>query len=433
MLRLIPVALLATLTLSAQPRKDRHVVLISIDGLSAYSLNDPNVPLPNLRKLAQSGAVADAMEVVNPSVTWPNHTSMVTGVRPAKHGMLYNGLPVRAEGKVRVEPWRDKTELVLAPTVYDKAHAAGLTTAEVDWVAIQNAPTITWSFPEVPTGSEAIVKEMVAAGMLNDEQVRSFRKGSIVWRDEIWTQAGEHILKRHKPNLLLFHLLTTDSSQHRYGARSLAGDAALALADAKVGRLIEAIRQAGIADRTTVIVTSDHGFKTYRETLQPNALLASKGIKDVHVVPEGGTAMVYVTNSDRKAELLPVLKRELATLAGVDRVIEGSELTALGYPDPAKQQRMADLVLSARTGYSFGGAFEGPASSPAPPGTTAGAHGYLNTDPDMDGVLILSGAGIKSGVRIGRVRTIDTAPTIARLLGLDLGEVDGAALQQALR
>ena len=291
-MRLALIILLSVASVLAPPPTDRHVVLISIDGFSAYSLNDPDVPLPNLRKLAAAGAVADGMEVVNPAVTWPNHTSMVTGVRPQKHGMLYNGLPVRADGRVQVEPWRDKTELVLVPTVYDKAHAAGLTTAEVDWVAIQNAPTITWSFPEVPTGSESVVKELVAAGALTKEQVKAFRNGSIVWRDEIWTQAGEHIIKHHKPNLLLLHLLTTDTVQHRYGARSLPGNTALALADAKVGRLVQAIREAGIADRTTIIVTSDHGFKTYRETLQPNAFLASRGIKDVHVVPEGGTAMV---------------------------------------------------------------------------------------------------------------------------------------------
>ena len=125
---------------------------------------------------------------------------------------------------------------------------------------------------------------------------------------------------------------------------------------------------------------------------------------------------------------MPLLKRELSTMANVDRVVEGAEFTNLGYPDPHKQQRMADLVLSAKTGYSFGGAFEGPASSPAPEGSTLGAHGYLNTDPDMDGILILSGAGIKPGVRLGRARTVDTAPTIARLLGLDLGKVDGKVI-----
>ena len=61
---------------------------------------------------------------MNPTVTWPNHTSMVTGVTPAKHGVVFNGLLVREPGvPPRVEPWRDRAEMVHVPTLYDVAHA----------------------------------------------------------------------------------------------------------------------------------------------------------------------------------------------------------------------------------------------------------------------------------------------------------------------
>src|SRR5438045_55772 len=80
--------------------KDRQVIVISIDGFPAYELNDLSLPLPTIRRLAKEGAVAEGMQTVNPAVTWPNHTSMVTGVTPSKHGLLYNGMPVRpGEGK----------------------------------------------------------------------------------------------------------------------------------------------------------------------------------------------------------------------------------------------------------------------------------------------------------------------------------------------
>src|SRR5215813_5113400 len=109
----LPVALLAcSLTLAAQT--DRHVVLISLDGFPARSLRDPNLPLPVLRKLIAEGAVADGMKPVNPTVTWPNHTALITGSNAIEHGLLYNGLPVRpGDGKpLRVEPWVPKNELV---------------------------------------------------------------------------------------------------------------------------------------------------------------------------------------------------------------------------------------------------------------------------------------------------------------------------------
>jgi Type I phosphodiesterase / nucleotide pyrophosphatase len=134
------------------------VVVISLDGFPAKALADASLPVPTLRRLAASGAMAAAMTVVNPSVTWPNHTSMVTGVSPARHGVLFNGLLTRPglRTPVKIEPWRDKREMVMAPTVYDAAYQAGLTTAEVDWVAIQNPGTIAWAFPESPSVDGAI-------------------------------------------------------------------------------------------------------------------------------------------------------------------------------------------------------------------------------------------------------------------------------------
>src|SRR6187431_1203266 len=77
------------------PAKERTVVLISIDGFPAWMWHDPALPTPTLRRLAAEGATAGAMTVVNPSVTWINHTTLVTGVRAQKHGVLFNGLLVR--------------------------------------------------------------------------------------------------------------------------------------------------------------------------------------------------------------------------------------------------------------------------------------------------------------------------------------------------
>src|SRR5688572_31434859 len=123
------------------PAKDRTVILISIDGMPAWLWADPTLPIPNLRRLAREGAVADAMTVSNPSITWINHTTLVTGVPPQKHGVLFNGLLIRQPMPLppMIEQWRDKADLVRVPTVYDVAHQNGLTTAQVDWVAILNS------------------------------------------------------------------------------------------------------------------------------------------------------------------------------------------------------------------------------------------------------------------------------------------------------
>jgi predicted AlkP superfamily pyrophosphatase or phosphodiesterase len=130
----------------AQPAvSDRYVVVFSIDGFSNIMLQNPETSVPTIRRLIREGASASGgMHPVNPTVTWPNHTSMVTGVDAARHGLLYNGLPIRTPGKpMRIAAAVPKTELVLAPTVYDLAHSAGLKTAEVDWVAIETRPPST--------------------------------------------------------------------------------------------------------------------------------------------------------------------------------------------------------------------------------------------------------------------------------------------------
>jgi len=424
------------LAFALAPSPHRHVVVVSIDGFAAYSLQDPTLAVPNLRRLIADGAAAEAMTPVNPTVTWPNHTSLVTGVMPARHSVLYNGQAQRTgEGKpLKVEPWVPKDELVASPTLYDIAHRAKLTTAEVDWVAIHKPRTITWAFPEVPSADGVIEREMTAAGLVTAAEVAGFGKLPITYRDEIWTRAGEHLIARHKPNLLLFHLLTTDSLQHAHGARSLAGKAALELADAKLGRLIDATRRAGILEQTTFLIVSDHGFKTVRHQIQPNALFAANGLGDaLWSIPEGGTAMVYATRQQGKAEALARAQLLLRQVTGVARVLTPSGFAAFGYPLPEENNRMADLVVAAADGYAFNAATTGAAVVPVAAGTSPGTHGYLNTEADMAAIFVASGRGIRKGAKLGTIRNVDVAPTAASLLGLAFESVDGRVLTEILQ
>ena len=421
--------------------RNRHVVVISLDGFPASVLRDPKLPFPVLRKLIREGAVAEGMKPVNPTVTWPNHTAMVTGVNTARHGVIYNGLPVRGgEGKpVRVEPWVDKTELVQAPTVYDAAHAAGLTTAEVDWVAIYRPPTVTWPFPELPKPDGAVEKEMLAAGAITAEELAMWGKTNNTLHDEIWTRAAVYIIEKHRPNLLLMHLLLTDSVQHQYGAGSLAAHTALILADRQVQRVLDAIDRAGIRDTTTVFVVSDHGFKTYQRIIRPNALLRAKGLLrdkdggidcDAWTIPEGGTAMVYVTREDRRDATLKILSATFQEVPGIGQVILPAEYRTFGYP-AVTQGRMSDMVLVAEPGYGFDGNTNGETVVDVPSGA-AGAHGYLNSDADMNAILVAWGAGIQPGARLGLVPNVNVAPTIAHLLKLNLPDVEGVLLWDML-
>lgn len=428
-------------------RSDRHVVLISIDGFPAYLWRDESIPLPHLRQLAATGAVAEAMTVVNPTITWPNHTSLITGVTPAKHGVLYNGLVVRGgPGQPnKIEPWVDKAKLVRVPTLYDAAFAAGLTTAEVDWVAITRPQTITWSFAELPDPTAVLAQEMIAAGVATASEIEAARSGqrNIVWRDELWTRAACFAFSRHQPNLLLYHTLNTDSTHHRFGPGSAPSITALALADRLVGELLRTIDATGRRAQTTVIVTTDHGFKKVDKYIYPNVVLKNAGLLrsagatithcDAYAGTQGGVAFVYVTDPARRAELRPRLIELFTHTTGIATVLDATlHASAHGLPTPQENQGMGDLIIYPENGYAFSGAAVGDAVV-GPSLNYGGTHGYPATDPEIDGIFIASGAGIKPGVKITRVRTIDVAPTIARLLDVPLPDADGHVLTAILQ
>jgi predicted AlkP superfamily pyrophosphatase or phosphodiesterase len=443
---LIAVAIVCTARPAAQAPATRpgtnHVIFISLDGFMSSALDDPFLPIPTLRRLAANGAVAKAMRPVNPTVTWANHTSMVTGVTPSGHGVIFNGLLIRKPGVPPVvEPWRDKSEMVRVRTLYDAAHAAGLTTAQVDWVAIWNAPTITWEFRERPDVAQAIPQEMIKAGLLSQDDVASFGTRNIVWRDEVWTTAAAHIIRQHRPNLMLFHLLNLDSTQHRYGPRTPAAMTTMAHLDAQVERIVEAVEAAGLTPQTTFFVVSDHGFKTVKRHIRPNAALAQAGLltvtdgkvtrADAYSVPEGGTALVYVTVPDPAGAVLQRTKDALAGVEGIERVAEPAEFAALGLPLPEESDQIGALLLIGRDGYAFSADATGPVVIDVPP-ASLGSHGYIATDPDLSALFIASGPNVRKGVILESVNTIDLGPTAAELLGVSLGSVQGRVLREIL-
>jgi len=412
-------------TLSAQtPPQERMVIVISLDGFPAYALDDARLPIPTLRRLIRQGATA-RMNTINPTVTWPNHTTMVTGVRADEHGLLVNGslLPTGAWPPIKVDPMVDKVKMVHAPTVYDAAFKAGLTTAQIDWVAINNAPTITWPFTEWATPAGAVEQEMIKKGAIALSDVEDFSKANILFRDQIWTKAAVHLIREHKPNLMLLHLLSLDSVHHQFGPKTLAATAAIAFLDSCVEKVVAAVHETDMDDRTTFLVVADHGFKAYTKEIRPAIAIAAAGLTGkVHVIPEGGTAMIYVP----AAENIPQAAKALEALEGVDKVVGVDGFAAMGLPSPAQDPQMCQLLLTAKNGYSFSGATGGPVTAAVP--QQRGSHGYVASDPEMSALFIASGYGVHAGSLPDTISNLDVAPTIAKLLGVQLPSARGKPL-----
>ncbi|WP_263355970.1 alkaline phosphatase family protein [Acidicapsa ligni] len=436
-------ALLAgTVSWSQTPAAKPIVIVVSIDGFPARALKDPRLPMPVLRSLAASGSAATEMRPINPTVTWPNHTAMITGVDASHHFVMANGLIVQpADGSApTVEPWVDKDKLVHARTLYEAAAEKGLTTGQVDWVAIYGAKGVRWSFAEKPDIHSQIPQELIAQGLVTPDQVEHFGDDSTpAWRDQIWTDAAIDIIEKHRPDLLLLHLLQTDTVQHEYAPLTNAAYAAYAYADHCLGRVVEAARKAGILDRTTFIIVSDHGFATYTHSINPNVALIEQGLirkegstfhGDVWVKAEGGVAELFIRDPNRRAELLPKLKTYFAGIPGIAHVYTNEEARALGIPAEADTNQAPQLYLAAAPNYAFDDNTSGPVVSDNP---ARGTHGYLNSMPDMQSLFIASGAAVKPGIALGNIDNLRVAPTIAKILGVALPDAKEPPLNEILR
>jgi predicted AlkP superfamily pyrophosphatase or phosphodiesterase len=436
---------------AAEPHNDRCVILISVDGLAGFYLDDPRADLSTLRDLAKSGARAEGLVCTFPTVTWPNHTTLVTGVPASKHGMLGNNYLDRATGeKVALipDPLFDKDEVVKSPTVYDVAHEAGLVTAGIVWPATRNAKTLDWTVPDMfgpeawpQYGTRPWLAEMRAAGLPVDRHGEWTREsGAGVKRDWLYTRMARHLFQHHPPNLLMIHLVEVDHVGHRDGPRSDNAYWSVSHADDRIRDIVEFAKLSPHADKTTVVVASDHGFYPIEIDICPNALLRQEkllevndgklGAKRAYCVSQGGGCMVYVLDDEHRAEIVDKLAKQFATVEGIESVIREDQFADYGLATREQDSRAPDLWLNAKSHYSFNDTHSGEViQRRASPG---GTHGYLPDQPEMWGTLVISGYGVKPGVKLGKVSNLDVAPTIARLLGVEMPSAEGKLLKSAL-
>jgi predicted AlkP superfamily pyrophosphatase or phosphodiesterase len=424
---------------------ERHVVMILIDGLPAYLLNDPQASLPVIRGLARDGVAADeGMRVSDPSITWPNQTSLITGCHPDRHGVLFNGrVERRGPGElVKYIAAPTQQELVRVPLLFDVLRRAGQSSAAINWPCTRGSTSIDDNFPDIP-GALAYTTPRLKDELTKKELIERFKAGNDVVQDEIWTAVACWIIRERMPRFLALHLNNVDAAHHRYGPKSPPGHAATALNDANVGRVLAALDDANVRGRTSVLIVADHGFIATPKLLRPNAILRREGLLTVDgnrivaakvmTVPLGGSTMVYLTNPatatrDREAAI-----RLFQNAEGIATILEPKDYTGYHLPQPNDNQAMGDLMLAAKAGYAFSLEATGDDLVVANSNPSAGSHGFLSTDPRMNALFVASGAGIRAGTRLKTVDNINVAPTIAKLLDVTLESAAGRELAEILK
>lgn len=419
-------AFVLILALPAIAEQPSHVVVVSVDGLmpSSYlKAGELGLKTPNLRALMGDGVWADGVIGVLPSVTYPSHTTMITGVPPAVHGIDSNKV-VDPEGTSK-DAWRWYAGEISAPTLIDSAAAATLTTATISW-PVSVGMRSTFNVPEFWRSEHPSDLHLLAAVSTPRilERAGAYRGKAIPplpkWTDEERVDIARYLLEKHRPQLTLLHIFDTDSAQHSHGPGSPEALAAIERADAHIGRLRDAARVAGILERTVFVIVSDHGFLPIRALLKPNLLLRDAGLITVnekgtitdwkaYFQADGGSAALHLRDSDPATlEAVRRIVKEKAgeEASGIHEVINPARSSALG--------GSSKLVLDAKEGFSFSGSVTG---SWIEPSEQKGTHGYAPDRPELYASLIISGPLSRRG-SLGIVRMTQIAATVARFLGV---------------
>jgi predicted AlkP superfamily pyrophosphatase or phosphodiesterase len=394
-----------------------HVVLITIDGSRPDFYLDSSWHADNIRALMAGGAYAKGVNSVFPSMTYPSHTTIVTGVQPAKHGIYYNTGPGE---KVY---WNDSS--IKVPTIWGTATAKGLTVASLFWPVSADAP-VAYNIPDIGSLGEKVREQYSKpAGFVDEVRAQVFGGVSHIeyGRDVNVARIAAYVIAKAKPNLMTIHLFSVDHNEHMQGREGDQVRAAVRGADSAVGIIVDAVKAAGIADSTVIIVTGDHGFMTVTKQVDPNVWLRQAGlITDLKqdqwramFYSVGGSSYLYVKDREALSQVRHILRDLPDTVKQYVRVVDKKELDKIG-ANPE-----VGLALSGLNGAAFGNAVDGPAVRPG----KGGQHGYFPDFFEIRTGYVASGPGIRKGAVIEEMNQRDQAAIIARLLGLDLPSADG--------
>ena len=367
-------------------RDKPYLILISFDGFRHDYLDRFN--LPNFRRMSERGARASAMIPVFPSLTFPNHYSLVTGLHPERHGIIENTFH---------DPDRNQTYSIRdQQTVADGTWYRG----EPIWVTAETQGMVAACF--FWPGSEAAIKGVRPT-------IWNKYDGTIANNARVDTVLGWlRLPPERRPHLITMYFSEVDYASHRNALDSSAIEAAARSVDRSLGLLIDGIDTLPIKDRIYVLVTSDHGM--VETSASRNVMLGSLiDLDSVRVSFDGPVAGLHVKAGQQEARHI----RDQIN----SRLQHGRAYLRREVPEKHRfraDPRIGDVVIIMDESWSLVG---------IPPLTGLirerwGQHGWDPALPSMHAVFMISGPDIRPGTTIPAVDNVDVYPLMTELLGL---------------
>lgn len=428
--------------LSASTAVASPVLLISIDGMrpgEVLEAQKRGLKIPNLRRFLAEGSYAESVVGVLPTLTYPSHTTLLTGVDPATHGIVNNTtfdpLNINAVG------WYWYASDIKVPTLWDAARAKGLTVGNVHWPVSVGATSINWNIPQIWRSGHADDDKLIAAlatpGLLGpmETALGKYAPGvaETIEADENRGKFAVRLINDKKPEFVTVYLTALDHIEHLTGPGSAESHAALERIDAIVGDLIAAERVA--RPDAVVSVVSDHGFAPTTYEINFFRPFIDDGL--ITVTPDGKVKSWEATPWISGGSVAVVLARpdDAALVARVRALLDRLKAN----PDA----RIANIVDRAEVrkgggnpGASFyielsNGALTGLFDAKAPLVKTAGyrgMHGYFPNNPAMRSAFLIMGPGIAKHKSLGEIDMRAIAPTLAKVMGFGLPTAQKAAV-----
>lgn len=413
-----------------------HVILISVDGFRPNFYKEAKWPAPNLKTMAEEGVSANGVRGVFPSVTYPSHTTLITGALPATHGIYYNS-PFEPKGQTG--RWYWESSLIRTETLWDAVKKSGKKSASLIWPVSVGAP-IDYNIPEVWTLDknygriQPMRDHQTPNGLLEEMETAVLGKmdtitfnGDYLNREDRTGEMAAYILSKYKPSLMTVHLIATDHFQHEQGRDGKKVHTAIAAVDRAIGKIIEASERSKILDKTTFIITGDHGFVNIHSALSPNVWMVEEGLMDAKkdrgnwkaTFHTSGASAFLMLKDKNDTKTLDKVRRKLnalpVSLKKLFRIVERAELDKIG-SDPN-----AAFALAPIPGIAMSGAPTGDILKPRRGGT----HGYFPDFPEIETGFVAWGAGIASNKNIEKMGLEDVAPLISELLNLNFQSENG--------
>lgn len=430
----------------------KYMIVISFDCLSAldYSLLRT---LPNFQRVFDKGSYAQHVETIYPSLTYPCHTTIVTGNYPERHGIINNTLLQPGSSS---PDWNWYRSAIKGTTLYDEANQANLITASLLWPVTGKAKSIQYNLPEIfpnrPWQNQILVSLLSGTPSYQwelNKRFGSIRNGlSQPELDDFVLASTVHTIHMKKPNLLLAHFTDLDTQRHHHGVFSKEAIEAVQRHDERLGQILDALEESGRFSETTIVVLGDHSALDEDKAIHLNVIFRENNLISVDAKGRitdwktyckscDGSAYIYMKDQndiETKATVKKILERLVADPAnGIEKVLTGKEAGQRGADSTCA------FMVEACHGFYFLEAHLGKYIKHVTAEDvsnnskyTFASHGYSPEKSNYTTFFMATGKGIRQNEVVPFMRLIDIGPTLAKLLGLDLGHTDGKVIEQLL-